>query len=172
MWNVVPISHVIHMWVFSCGFFVRGISQNFDDIEGSTMIVFSFGNLMKTSTIGDSRTVQKCEEMNLKLKEEKYKFNVEEVFYCGHNFTTWWIENKSNSAYASSLFKEICWKVVRNCQLLGETFIKISQHYCSNPETTKKGRGISPVTWTSEGLKRSWPANQVQFLRFLILQNQ
>ena len=32
-------------------------------------------------------TLQLCEEINLTLNVDKCKFNVDEVPYCGHNFT-------------------------------------------------------------------------------------
>ena len=70
--------------------FQKRISQHFDDIEG---VATDIDDILIWGTDEDEHDrrlgaiLQKCEEINLTLNEGKFKFKVEEVFYCDHNFT-------------------------------------------------------------------------------------
>ena len=70
--------------------FQKRISQHFDDIEGvATDIddILIWGSNEHEHDQRREATLKKCEEINLTLNEGKCKFKVEEVSYCGHNFT-------------------------------------------------------------------------------------
>ena len=70
--------------------FQKRISQHFDDIKGVATDIDDILIWGSDEHEHDKRleaTLQKCEEINLTLNEEKCKFKMEEVSYCGHNFT-------------------------------------------------------------------------------------
>jgi hypothetical protein len=70
--------------------FQKRISQHLDDLEGvATEIddILIWGSDEQEHDARLEATLQRCEEINLTLNVDKCKFNVNEVSYCGHNFT-------------------------------------------------------------------------------------
>ncbi|CAB4000247.1 retrotransposon-like family member retr-1 [Paramuricea clavata] len=70
--------------------FQKRISQHLDDLEGvATEIddILIWGSDEQEHDARLEATLQRCEEINLALNVDKCKFNVNEVSYCGHNFT-------------------------------------------------------------------------------------
>ncbi len=70
--------------------FQKRILQHFDDLEGvATDIddILIWGSDEREHDRRPEATLQKCEEMNFTLNEQKCKFNVKQVSYCGHKFT-------------------------------------------------------------------------------------
>ncbi|CAB4013811.1 Hypothetical predicted protein [Paramuricea clavata] len=70
--------------------FQKRISQHLDDLKGvATEIddILIWGSDEQEHGARLEATLQQCEEINLTLNVDKCKFNVNEVSYCGHNFT-------------------------------------------------------------------------------------
>ena len=70
--------------------FRKRVSPHFDEIESMAtdiddILIWRFDEHEHDRRL--KATLQECEETNLILNEGKCKFKVEDVFYCGHNFT-------------------------------------------------------------------------------------
>ena len=145
-----------------------------------TLMIFSFGHLMNTSMIDDSRQpCRNCEEINLTLNEGKCKFKKEEI-YCGHNFTNHGVRpDESKIKAIQEMPSPSSKKDVE--RLLGKAVNYLAKFVTNVANITAPIRELlkkeGEFHWSHEQgksirLKRSWPANQAQFLSFLILQNR
>ena len=154
-------------------------SQHFDDLEGvATDIddILIWGSDEREHDRRLEATLQKCEEINLTLNEQKCKFNVKQVSYCGHKFTKDGVKPDDSKIKAiqdmpAPSSKKDVERLLGTVNYLAKFVPNLASITAPIRELLKKD---IEFYWAHEQikafetLKKSLPDNQVQFSSFFL----